>query len=100
MKNLYLWISIFFLSMLHAHAAEILDEGVLTPLANWTGKQIYAYMKEHDLPFHPLWEKGFTSIGCEPCTTLPSLDGGERSGRWAGLDKKECGIHTFMEKKG
>ncbi len=69
------------------------------PLANWTGKQIYSYMKENDLPFHPLWEKGYTSIGCEPCTTLPPLDGGERSGRWAGLEKKECGIHTFLEKK-
>ncbi len=69
------------------------------PLANWSGKQIYAYMREHDLPFHPLWEKGFTSIGCEPCTSLPSLDGDERSGRWAGFEKKECGIHTFLEKK-
>jgi len=69
------------------------------PLANWSGKQIYAYMKVHDLPFHPLWEKGYTSIGCEPCTSLPGAGGGERSGRWAGLDKKECGIHTFMEKK-
>lgn len=69
------------------------------PLANWSGKQLYAYMKQHDLPFHPLWEKGFTSIGCEPCTTLP-LDGqGERSGRWAGMDKTECGIHTFMERR-
>jgi phosphoadenosine phosphosulfate reductase len=56
-------------------------------------------MKKHDLPFHPLWEKGFTSIGCEPCTSLPTGEGGERSGRWAGLDKKECGIHTFLDKQ-
>ena len=68
------------------------------PLASWTGKQIYSYMKDHDLPFHPLWERGYTSIGCEPCTSLPTAGGGERSGRWAGLDKKECGIHTFLEK--
>lgn len=69
------------------------------PLANWSGKQIYGYMKEHGLPFHPLWEKGYTSIGCEPCTSLPTAGGGERSGRWAGSDKTECGIHTFLEKK-
>lgn len=69
------------------------------PLATWSGKQIYAYMKKHDLPFHPLWEKGYTSIGCEPCTSLPVAGADERSGRWAGLEKKECGIHTFLEKK-
>ncbi|MCG3204481.1 MAG: Phosphoadenosine phosphosulfate reductase [Elusimicrobia bacterium] len=69
------------------------------PLANWSGKQIYSYMKEHQLPFHPLWEKGYTSIGCEPCTSLPAAGEGERSGRWAGLSKKECGIHTFLERK-
>ncbi len=68
------------------------------PLANWTSKNVYAYMKENDLPFHPLWEKGFTSIGCEPCTQLPAAGGDERSGRWAGREKKECGIHTFLEK--
>lgn len=68
------------------------------PLANWSSKEIYGYMKEHDLPFHPLWEKGYTSIGCEPCTSLPTLQGDERSGRWAGMEKKECGIHTFLEK--
>ncbi len=68
------------------------------PLANWSGKDLYGYMKKHELPFHPLWEKGFTSIGCEPCTSIPTGEG-ERSGRWAGLDKKECGIHTFLDKK-
>lgn len=68
------------------------------PLANWTGQQIYSYMKEQGLPFHPLWEKGYTSIGCEPCTSLPVAGEGERSGRWAGLEKKECGIHTFLKK--
>jgi phosphoadenosine phosphosulfate reductase len=69
------------------------------PLANWSGKQLYAYMKEHNLPFHPLWDKGYTSIGCEPCTRPPLSADDERSGRWAGLEKKECGIHTFMQQK-
>lgn len=65
------------------------------PIANWSAKDVYAYMKKFDLPFHPLWEKGYTSIGCEPCTSLPDA-GDERSGRWKGIAKTECGIHTFM----
>lgn len=69
------------------------------PLARWSGKDLYAYMTQHNLPFHPLWEKGYTSIGCEPCTSLPVPGQGERSGRWAGSDKTECGIHTFLPKK-
>src|SRR5262245_42317439 len=54
------------------------------PLANWTSKEIYNYMVKHDLPFHPLWEKGYKSIGCEPCTSLPLPGQDDRSGRWAG----------------
>jgi phosphoadenosine phosphosulfate reductase len=68
------------------------------PIANWTSKDVYDYMKKHDLPFHPLWEKGYTSIGCEPCTSLPVAGQDERSGRWAGQEKTECGIHTFLAK--
>jgi phosphoadenosine phosphosulfate reductase len=68
------------------------------PIANWSSRDVYDYMKKHDLPFHPLWEKGYTSIGCEPCTSLP-LAGDERSGRWAGQSKTECGIHTFLPKE-
>lgn len=68
------------------------------PLVNWTSKEIYEYLKKHDLPFHPLWEKGFKSIGCEPCTQPPNV-GDDRSGRWAGLEKTECGIHTFLKKE-
>ncbi len=68
------------------------------PLANWSSKQLYAYMQQNQLPFHPLWEKGYTSVGCEPCTSLPDGKGGERSGRWAGLSKEECGIHEFLKK--
>ncbi len=83
------------------HIIEEAGAGLIKvhPLANWTSKEIYAYMKQHDLPFHPLWEKGYTSIGCEPCTVPPLAGQDERSGRWAGLEKKECGIHTFMQKK-
>jgi phosphoadenosine phosphosulfate reductase len=68
------------------------------PLANWTSKDLYNYMVKNDLPFHPLWEKGYTSIGCEPCTRTPQDAADGRSGRWAGKEKVECGIHTFLEK--
>jgi 3'-phosphoadenosine 5'-phosphosulfate sulfotransferase (PAPS reductase)/FAD synthetase len=53
-------------------------------------------MTEHDLPSHPLFEQGYTSIGCAPCTR-PILAGeDERAGRWAGRGKTECGLHTFL----
>jgi phosphoadenosine phosphosulfate reductase len=63
------------------------------PLANWTKEQIAAYAAEHDLPPHPLVEFGYPSIGCWPCTKPVEEGQDERSGRWAGQDKTECGIH-------
>lgn len=71
----------------------------INPLAFWTSKQIWEYLKAHDLPYHPLFEQGFTSIGCAPCTRCTSPGENERAGRWSGSQKKECGIHTFMKKK-
>lgn len=70
----------------------------INPLARWTSKDTFEYMSRHNLPLHPLFEKGYTSIGCEPCTALP-IDGDERSGRWAGKGKRECGIHTAIDPK-
>jgi phosphoadenosine phosphosulfate reductase len=64
----------------------------VSPLAAWTTKQVWAYAREHDIPLLPLYEQGYTSIGCEPCTSLPVDPGNDRSGRWAG-QKLECGIH-------
>lgn len=64
----------------------------ISPILNWSSKDVYYYMKDNDIPFHPLYEKGYTSIGCEPCTDLPI--NGERSGRWKNKEKKECGLHT------
>lgn len=80
---------------------ESYQEGLVKvhPLANWTSKELYQYLTAHSLPFHPLWEKGYTSIGCEPCTRLPLPGQDARSGRWAGIDKTECGIHTFLSDK-
>jgi phosphoadenosine phosphosulfate reductase len=64
------------------------------PLANWSKAEVDAYAGKHRLPAHPLVEAGFRSIGCWPCTVAVP-DGAEvRSGRWAGSQKVECGIHT------
>ena len=61
----------------------------VNPLADWDEKDLWRYIFEHDLPYHPLHDQGYSSIGCEPCTR----PGQGREGRWAGLDKTECGIH-------
>ena len=64
----------------------------ISPLAQWHTKDVWAYAKAHDIPLLPLYELGYTSVGCEPCTTLPVDPSNERSGRWQG-QKLECGIH-------
>ncbi len=66
------------------------------PLAGWTNKQVWAYVLEHQLPYNPLHNQGYPSIGCSPITcTAPVAAGGDiRAGRWAGKGKVECGLHT------
>jgi len=64
----------------------------VAPLAAWTARDVWRYAKDHDIPLLPLYELGYTSIGCEPCTTLPLDPNDPRSGRWQG-QKLECGIH-------
>ena len=64
----------------------------VSPLALWTTKDVWTYAKQHDIPLLPLYQQGYTSIGCEPCTTLPLDPSNDRSGRWHG-QKLECGIH-------
>jgi phosphoadenosine phosphosulfate reductase len=64
----------------------------VAPLAAWTAREVWKYAKEHDIPLLPLYDLGYTSIGCEPCTTLPFDPENPRSGRWQG-QKLECGIH-------
>jgi phosphoadenosine phosphosulfate reductase len=59
------------------------------PLAHWTDKDIWKRIFDRDLPYHPLHDQGYESIGCAPCT----LPGSGREGRWAGTDKTECGLH-------
>jgi phosphoadenosine phosphosulfate reductase len=65
----------------------------VNPLANWTQLDVDGYIKDHDVPVNPLIAQGYPSIGCWPCTK-PVADGEDpRSGRWAGKDKTECGLH-------
>ena len=68
------------------------------PMLGWTSKMIYDYIKENDLPKHPLEETGYVSIGCQPCTKKMEIDSNDngRSGRWFGMQKTECGIHTEL----
>jgi phosphoadenosine phosphosulfate reductase len=64
----------------------------VSPLAAWTTADVWRYARAHDIPLLSLYDRGYTSIGCEPCTSLPLEAGNERSGRWGG-QKLECGIH-------
>jgi phosphoadenosine phosphosulfate reductase len=64
----------------------------LSPLTEWSAKDVWTYATRHDIPLLSLYDKGYTSIGCEPCTTLPLDPNDPRSGRWGG-NKLECGIH-------
>ncbi len=66
----------------------------INPIANWTRPQVYRYLKEHDIPKHPLYELGYPSIGCAPCTRPVAPGEDARAGRWAGRNKTECGIHS------
>jgi len=68
------------------------------PLAGWSRDQISGYLREHDVPHHPLMDQGFTSIGCWPCTRATRPGEPERAGRWSGMGKTECGLHTFTVK--
>ena len=71
----------------------------INPLASWTSRETFYYLERHDIPLHPLFEQGYASIGCAPCTRPVLAGEGERAGRWAGQAKTECGLHTFLEPK-
>jgi len=70
------------------------------PLASWTRERIWAYIRENGLSYHPLYDQGYTSIGCFPpsCTSKNGLEGDERAGRWKGREKTECGLHEGIKK--
>ncbi len=71
----------------------------VNPLASWTQDDVNRFFQERNLPRHPLVDQGYPSIGCWPCTK-PAADSGDvRSGRWAGADKSECGLHVDKQER-
>jgi phosphoadenosine phosphosulfate reductase len=69
----------------------------VSPLAMWTNRDVWQYLANHNIPALPLYDQGYTSIGCRPCTALPFDPERPRSGRWQGKEKLECGIHIQAE---
>ena len=65
----------------------------VNPIANWTDLDVAGYIHDHDLPVHPLADRGYASIGCWPCTRPVEEGESARAGRWSGTDKTECGLH-------
>jgi phosphoadenosine phosphosulfate reductase len=71
----------------------------LNPMANWSREAVWNYLRERKIPYNPLQDQGYRSIGCQPCTRRTAEGEDERAGRWTGFNKVECGIHTFLPKK-
>jgi len=65
----------------------------INPLAVWSHHDVWRYIKEHDVPYNQLYDLGYRSIGCQPCTTLVQIGEEERAGRWRSSEKTECGLH-------
>jgi phosphoadenosine phosphosulfate reductase len=69
------------------------------PLAQWSRADVWRYIRKNAVPYHPLLDRGYTSIGCWPCTRPTVAGEAERAGRWSGTGKTECGLHTFTTKR-
>jgi len=67
----------------------------VSPLANWSKKEVWKMITDHDIPYNPLHDQGYTSVGCWPCTRAVTLGEDERAGRWSGSAKTECGLHSM-----
>ncbi|NBO93757.1 MAG: phosphoadenylyl-sulfate reductase [Planctomycetia bacterium] len=72
----------------------------VNPLLNWTKSDVWRFILENDIPYNPLHDQGYPSIGCWPCTASVAEGLDERAGRWAGTGKKECGLHVIEVKDG
>jgi phosphoadenosine phosphosulfate reductase len=72
----------------------------INPLLSWTKKDVWAFILRHEIPYNPLHDHGYPSIGCWPCTQPVGPGGDERDGRWAGTHKKECGLHVIEVQDG
>ncbi|MEM1228230.1 MAG: phosphoadenylyl-sulfate reductase [Planctomycetota bacterium] len=66
----------------------------VSPLANWTKKDVWSLISKHEIPYNPLHDRGYPSVGCQPCTRSVQPGEDERAGRWSGFQKTECGLHT------
>jgi phosphoadenylyl-sulfate reductase (thioredoxin) len=87
-----------------ANVPKVLSENgrvKIAPLAGWTAQQVADYVQEHNVPRHPLYDRGYTSIGCDPCTRAVAPGEHERAGRWWWEQDadKECGIHFSADGK-
>jgi len=67
----------------------------VSPLANWTKQEVWKTITDHNIPYNPLHDQGYTSIGCWPCTRALMFGEDERAGRWSGTAKTECGLHSL-----
>ena len=83
----------------HLDEAAGRDIVKLNPMANWERETVWNYIRDHKIPYNPLHDRGYRSIGCWPCTATSGASNDERAGRWTGFNKVECGIHTFLAKK-
>src|SRR5262249_30379334 len=72
----------------------------VNPLLSWTQREVWAFIARHNVPYNPLHDQGYPSIGCWPCTQPVAAGDDERSGRWAGSLKKECGLHVIEHQDG
>jgi phosphoadenosine phosphosulfate reductase len=72
---------------------ERFDRWKLNPVVDWTDQEVWAHIHESDVPYNPLHDEGYPSIGCMPCTSVPDASGDQRSGRWAGTARSECGLN-------
>ena len=83
------------------HVVEAYQDGPfkVNPLASWSSRDTFYYLERHGISHHPLFEQGYASIGCAPCTRPVMAGEDERAGRWAGQEKTECGLHTFLDPK-
>jgi phosphoadenosine phosphosulfate reductase len=68
----------------------------INPMVDWTRKDVWRHIFAHELPYNPLHDRGYASVGCWPCTRPTTDAADERSGRWAGTGKTECGLHTLI----
>jgi phosphoadenosine phosphosulfate reductase len=72
----------------------------INPLLSWTRRDVWTFVHEHNIPYNPLHDQGYPSIGCWPCTQAVKDGEDERAGRWAGQAKKECGLHVIEHQEG